>query len=312
MSADLSIVIVNWNTKELLKNCLESVYAATKQIEFEIFVVDNASSDGSAEMVKSEFGGIRLIMNSENMGFARANNVAFPLATGRYVLLLNSDTVVLPGALDGAVAFMDRHPESGALAPKILNSDGSIQHPCYVREPSLLVEIHDAFELARFFGRPDAEPAGDSVCEVAHACGAALFIRKAVLDKIGYLDETMVFSFEDADICIRTRREGWKLFHCPESEIVHLGGASRRKHGNRAVNATLYSKYRFYGKYHGRIYLAALAAVLVSSSILKLAIFGLLYLLQPKNREIRKLQMEYCIAVLSWHMNRKAGLGAAM
>lgn len=299
----LSIIIISWNTKQLLQDCLESIYKTTNEVSYEIIVVDNASSDGSVEMVKTEFGKVILIENDVNMGFARANNVAFPQAVGRYVLLLNSDTVVLPGSLDLAVEFLDKNSDVGALTPKILNADGSIQHPCYVKEPSLGAEFYDAFELRRILHleRTDTKPAGDVVCEVAHACGCSLFFRKEALEKVGYLDERMIFSFEDADICMRIRRSGWKILYFPESKIIHFGGASRKKHENKAVDATLQSKYVFYNKYHGKLYVIALAACLIISAFIK-GLIKAASLVRARKRSAGIPYVKYYWSIILWHM----------
>lgn len=300
---DLSIIIISWNTKQLLQDCLESIYKTTDRISYEIFVVDNASDDGSVEMVKDTFENVILIENDVNMGFARANNVAFPLAVGRYVLLLNSDTVVLPGALDLAVEFMDKNGDLGALTPKILNADGSIQHPCYIKEPSLFVEFYESFELGEIFKlkRNDSIPAGDAVCEVAHACGCSLFFRKDALDKVGYLDERMIFSFEDADICIRIRKSGWRILYYPYSQIVHFGGASRNKHKNKAVNAMLQSKYVFYRKYHGRLFIFALTVCLITSSLIKGPIKAV-SLFSADKRSSGIFYVKYYWSIILWHI----------
>lgn len=306
---DLSIIIISWNTKQLLLDCIESIYKTTKKINFEIIVVDNASNDGSAEMVDKIFKKVILVENNENIGFARANNVAFPLAAGRYVLLLNSDTIVLQGSLDLAVEFMNKNGGLGALTPKILNADGSIQHPCYIKEPSISAEFYESFELQRIFNlrRNDSIPAKDVVCEVAHACGCSLFFRKEALDQVGYLDERMIFSFEDADICIRIRRKGWRILYYPDSRIVHFGGASRSKHKNKAVNAILQSKYAFYRKYHGRLYVSALAVCLIASALIKALIAtGLLF--SKNSRSVGKSYINYYWAIIFWHIKLKSAV----
>jgi GT2 family glycosyltransferase len=303
---DLSIIIISWNTKQLLQDCLESIYNTADRISFEIFVVDNASGDASVEMVKEKFEKVIIIENSVNMGFARANNVAFPLAIGRYVLMLNSDTVVLDGALGLAVDFMDTNASAGALTPKILNADGSTQHPCYVKEPSLFLEVFESFELGKLFKlkRDDSIPAEDTVCDVAHACGCSLFFRKEALDIVGYLDERMIFTFEDADICIRIRRGGWRILYYPGSQIVHLGGASRDKHQNKAVNAMLQSKYAFYRKYHGRLFIFTLALCLIIGAAIK-GLIKAVSLFSARKRSGGILALKYYWSIILWHIKSK-------
>ncbi len=305
---DLSIIIISWNTKQLLQDCLDSIYKTTHNIKFEIFVVDNASSDGSPAMVERLFKKVILVKNKENIGFAKANNIAFPLVNGRYVLLLNSDTVVKQFSLDRAVEFMDKNGRVGALTPKILNADGSIQHPCYVKEPSIYVEFYECFELERILkiARNDSIPANDSICEVAHACGCSLFFRKEALDEVGNLDENMIFSYEDADICIRIRRNGWLIFYYPGSQIVHFGGASRSKHKTKVINAMLQSKYAFYKKYHGRLYISGVAACLILSSFIKGMVMTSM-LFSKKRRTAGKSYIKYYWSIIFWHfkLNKK-------
>jgi len=157
-SPDVSIVIVNWNTREILRDCLRSVYENAGPVDLHVIVVDNASTDGSVEMVKSEFEKVQLIANSENRGFAAANNQGMAVATGRYVLLLNSDTVVLDGAIAKTVAFADVHPEAAVVGCRVLNPDRSLQRTCFMY-PSVLnlllaaTYLNKLFPRSRFFGR---------------------------------------------------------------------------------------------------------------------------------------------------------------
>lgn len=311
---DLSIIIVGWNTKQLLQECLESIYKNTTSISYEIIVVDNASSDGSVEMVRNIFKNVILIENKDNLGFAKANNIAFPFAVGRYVLLLNTDTLVLPNALDLAVDFLNENEDVGGLTPKIFNSDGTVQHPGYIKEPSLGTEIFDAFNVEKLLGikRPDIRAAEESIFEVAHACGCSLFIKKEVLDNIGYLDDRMIFSFEDVDICMRIRRSGWRILYFPASHIIHFGGASRSKHNNRAVNAMLQSKYVFYNKYHGQVYVLAITLCILLSTLIKLLINTALLIQFSKKKE-RLTSLKVYWSILLWHLQllkpQKRGMG---
>jgi GT2 family glycosyltransferase len=300
---ELSIIVVSWNTRQLLQECLESIYKNTTAISYEIIVIDNASNDGSVEMVRSLFGNVIIVENKENLGFAKANNIAFPLAVGRYVLLLNSDTLVQPNALDFAVDFLNKNEDVGGLTPKILNSDGTIQHPGYIKEPSLETEIFEAFNFEKLLGikRKDIRAADESTFEVAHACGCSLFIKKEVLDKIGYLDDRMIFSFEDVDICMRIRRSGWKILYLPTSHIIHFGGGSRSKHNNRAVNAMLQSKYAFYNKYHGRVYVLAITLCILLSALIKLLVNAALLIQFSKKKE-RISSLKIYWSILRWHL----------
>jgi GT2 family glycosyltransferase len=305
---DLSIVIVNWNTREILRECLYSIYKTIQRVNFEIIIVDNASVDGSVEMIKSDFKNVILIQNNENYGFAKANNIAFPIARGKYILMLNSDTFVLADAIDLTIDFLDKNLGVGALTPKIFNSDGSIQHPCYVKEPSIANEFYDAFSLGKILKlrRFDSIPAANKTCDVAHACGCSLFIRKSVLEKVGYLDERLIFSFEDADICMRIRHAKWRIVYFPDSHIIHYGGLSRIK-SNGVVGAMLQSKYVFYGKYHGAFKKILLAIFLTTSSTLKAILYTILSL-YSKNRQKKLIYVKYYWAIVLWHFKFKKSL----
>lgn len=235
---DVSIIIVNWNTKELLKNCIGSIYEQPNNVQFEIIVVDNASSDGSAMMVKAKFPQVFLIENTENKGFATANNQGMAIAKGRYVLLLNSDTVVLDGAIAKTVTFADDHPEAAVIGCRVLNSDGTLQPTCFMF-PSVLNMLLSASYLYKllphspFFGRErmiwwDR----DSVREVDVVTGCFMLARREAIEQVGPMDERFFVYSEETDwCCYRFKQAGWKVLFAPDAEIIHLGGQSSKKAG---------------------------------------------------------------------------------
>lgn len=206
---DISIIIVNTNNKKLLEECLQSIYQNTHKVSFEIIVADNASTDGSQEMVKTKFPKVYLIENKENLGFIKASNQGLRNVAARYAMLLNDDTLVKDSALDKMVEFMDQHPQAGACGPKLLNIDGSPQ-----RQGGILGR---RFWLSK---KPIA---------VDFVIGAALIVRKEVLDKVGILDENLFFYNDDIDWCLRIRKAGWKIYFLPQAEIMHYGGYSSRR-----------------------------------------------------------------------------------
>jgi GT2 family glycosyltransferase len=269
---DLSIIIVNWNTKDLLAQCLQSVYDTIRSLDFEIIVVDNASADGSPEMVCERFPQVRLIKNRENVGFARANNQAIRESRGGYLLLLNSDTVVLPEALSQMVDFMDCHPDGGAIGPKLINPDGSFQ-ASYADFPTLLTESLQAFGLAKWlYGPyyPSPPPRPDELARtVDWVAGACLMVRREVADAVGLLDEGYWMYTEETDWCYRIDQAGWNVYYLPESKIVHFGGASSSKRRPEMVAQLYRSKLHFFGKYRGFLQTTALKAVIVCASLTK-------------------------------------------
>lgn len=232
---DLSVILVNWNTRQILQDCLESIYAQTKGISLEVIVVDNASTDGSAEMVRTLYKDVRLIVNNANRGFAAANNQGIAWAQGTYILLLNSDTVVLDNALYKAVEFAQRHPEAGIVGCRVLNADRSLQPSCFMW-PSLLnlflltTYLSRLFKRSRFFGRERMtwwDRSDEREVEVVTGC--FLLMRRRVIDSIGVLDEDYFMYGEETDFCYRAHEAGWRIMFTPEAEIVHLGGASSKQ-----------------------------------------------------------------------------------
>jgi GT2 family glycosyltransferase len=232
----VSIIIVNWNTRELLRQCLQSVYDETT-VPFEVFVVDNASSDGSADMVRQNFPQVHLIANDQNRGFAAANNQAIPLARGEYILLLNPDTKVLDHAIDKMVNYMDGHPEVGACASKLLNGDGTLQKSVgnfYSFWRTLLENrlIPMLFPNSKVLSKKlVAFWDHSTVREIDWARGAVLMVRKSIVEKIGLLDEQFYIYGEEVDWCWRIKETGAKIVYIPDAVIIHYGkAASSQRH----------------------------------------------------------------------------------
>jgi len=229
---DLSIVIVNWNTREMLRDCLESLQAPLDGIQAEVIVVDNASEDGSVEMVGEYFQDVRLIANLDNRGFAAANNQGFDGASGRHVLLLNSDTLVHGDVLVRSIEYLDTHPKVGMMGCKVLNDDGTTQLTCS-RFPSfsnLLLQTFGANRLGgRYFSRYQMlDWDRDDEREVDVVSGCYLMVRASVIEEIGRLDEAFFCYGEETDWCRRCQDAGWQLMFAPVGEITHFGSGSTR------------------------------------------------------------------------------------
>jgi len=228
---DVSIVIVSWNTRDLLLDCLQSLRAVAG-VSTEVFVVDNDSQDGSPSMVAAEFPGVRLIQNQENRGFSRAANQGLALAQGRYRMLLNSDTRVPEGALRRLVAHLDAHPRVGACGPQLRHFDGTLQ-PTGRAFPTLLASMVAITPVPGWVRRATADRFErrdyDRTCEVDELCGAALCLRSEALAQVGLLDEDFFFFGEDVDLCWRLHDAGWKVVYLPEAVLEHGWGGSWRK-----------------------------------------------------------------------------------
>ena len=273
---DLSVVTVNWNTRELLSQCLRSVYEMAVGVDLEVLVVDNGSTDGSFEMVRREFPQVRLIENAENVGFARANNQAMASSHGRYLLLLNSDAVVRSGALQALCRFMDQWAEAGIVGGKLINPDGSFQasymdFPTIRDEVLLLTKLYRLFRSPYFPSHPPAE--SQQVSEADWVPGACLMIRRETLEQVGGLDEDYFMYSEEVDWCWRVKRSGWKVFYLPEAEVLHWGGQSIRQVPLHKRARVYGGKVLFFHKRRGRGYAALFRLILLLTTVLKMGLW---------------------------------------
>jgi len=257
---DLAVIIVNWNTRELLRTCLSSLYQYTTGISYEIVVVDNGSADGSSDMVKKHFPDVRLMRNQENLGYSQANNQALRRASSRYMLLLNSDTALKDNALQGMVFFMDTHPSVGIAGTKLLNPDGSRQYSCDLFPRTALAMLRDKI-LDTFFSTkritwPERMTEWDfnGNFAVDYVIGAVLLIRRETLEQIGLLDEQFFMYAEDIDWCYRAALAGWKTYYLGAMSIYHCNRGSSET--SQALSFKLQqlrgkSLQQFYRKHYG-------------------------------------------------------------
>lgn len=254
---DLSISIVNHNNKECLAACLDSIYSHALDVSFEVMVVDNGSTDASVEFVKQAYPQVRIIENSENRGFVKANNQGIRASEGRYLLSLNNDTIIQNGTLAGLVRFMQEHPDVGACGPKVLNQDGTFQRQCRRSFPTILsslcyfLKLHKLFPRSEFFGQYlmthwDCDKAG----EVDSVSGCCLMVRREVIEEVGILDENFIMYGDDLDWCYRIKQAGWKVRYVPDLQIVHLGGQSSRHLPSKCIVLFYRAMAIFYRKHY--------------------------------------------------------------
>lgn len=257
----LSIIIVSWNTRNLLKGCLASIYQGTVGLAFEVWVVDNNSIDGSVAMVRSDFPSVKIISNQENIGFATANNQAIKKSIGEYILLLNSDTVVYNGAVGQMVQFMDEHPDAGAATGRLLLPDGTAQSYIYGNDPTLSYLIRR--NLTKIIKKRDLHNwDSHEVLEVQWVTGAFMMVRRAVIDKVGGLDENIFMYFEDNEWCYRMRQQGWKVYYNPKVEIAHLAGQSFGQQDEARKEEYFKGLIYFYRKHYGPLRTSLLQVLL--------------------------------------------------
>ena len=249
---NLSVIIVNWNTRDLLLQCLESVYQSVCGKEIEVFVVDNGSIDGSLSVARERFPETRFIENRKNLGFAKANNQALGLSSGDYILLLNPDTLVKNGAIEKLLAFMEAHPGAGGAGAQLLNSGGTRQNSI-ANFPSLATELIPKRLLRWLFPKafPGKEKKYSEPIEVDSVIGACMILRREVIEQVGGLDEDYFLFMEETDWCYRMRKAGWKIYHIPQAEVYHFQGKSVEVKKMKAKVEYYRSRYLFFKKHKG-------------------------------------------------------------
>lgn len=251
---DLSIIIVNWNTKEYLLPCLKSIFKGGQGTGWEVIVVDNGTRDGSREEVKKVFPSAHLIENEKNFGFAKAANQGLQKASGRFILLLNPDAQVKNGAIERLVSFMDAHSDVGVAGAQLLNADGSKQNSI-ANFPSLGTELLNKSLLRWLFPKkfPGKERNYSEPIEVDSVIGACMMVRRDALDQVGLLDEDYFLFLEETDWCYRMKKTGWKIYHIPQAEIYHFQGKSAETVKKRARVEFYRSRYHFFKKNRGNL-----------------------------------------------------------
>jgi hypothetical protein len=291
---DLSIIIVNWNTQELLRKCLQSVKAnlGSAELRGEVWVVDNASTDNSVQMLKEQFPWIMLIQNQQNVGFAAANNQAIAQSTGRYILLLNSDTEVKSGAFQELLAFIDAHPQVGAAGSLLLNPDDSLQISCYPM-PTLSRELWRLYHLDSLWPYGVYRMSNwnrNTPRKVEVLQGASLLLRREALDQVGLLDDRYFMYTEEVDLCYRLQKGGWGLYWVPQSTVIHYGGQSTRQIATKMFLCLYQSKLFFFRKHYGWSAAQVYKIILLSAALVRLATIPLCWL-EPSPQRQRHLML---------------------
>jgi hypothetical protein len=265
---DLSIVIVSWKVRELLDKCLESVFKFTSGLEFEVIVVDNASGDGTAEMVMKKYPQVKLIASNRNLGFAKGNNEGIRISRGEFLLLLNPDTELRDNAFLKFVDFARKNPRAAICGPKLLNPDGALQRsvsrfPDLASQSLLMLKVQGLWPSASPFRRRQAldfDYSKEQKCD--QVMGAAFLIRRDTLDKIGLLDEGYFLWFEEVDYCKTAAERGLETWYTPSAEVVHHGGESfSQVFGPRKQLIWDRSARRYFRKHHGAAAWAVVAAL---------------------------------------------------
>lgn len=276
---NLSVIIVNWNTKKLLQNCLSSIYKFTKGINFEVIVVDNGSSDGSVNMLKDNYPQVKIIHNEDNRGYAKANNQGLKIAKGKYFLLLNSDTYLVENSLKKIKDEADKYPESGIISPLLLNKDKSIQQSVgfFPNLPQVFFWMMFIDDLP--FGsmlhpyHVDHDSFYKMQQEIDWGTGAALLVTKEVYKKVGGLDEAIFMYGEDVEWCFRVKKANFKVLFNPNTKIIHIGGGSAKQIRTSAFIGEFKGLIYFYKKNKSALALQILIALLKIGALLRIVLF---------------------------------------
>jgi len=306
---DVSVIIVNWNTRRLLLDCIASVYGVLRKGSFELIVVDNGSSDDSVEAVLKYYPEVRLIVNPQNYGFAKANNVALKLMRGRYALLLNSDTTLRKGAIDLMLDFMERTPDVGMCGPQLLNADGTKQ-ASFGTFPTILNAFLSKTVVRLlfpgYFKRTAAisQDVGTAPAVVDFMYGACMLVRYETMDDIGLLDEDYFFFYEETDWCYRMKRGGWQVVYIPEAEIYHYGAKSSDHINTRTRIESWRSQYIYFNKnYHlsqqARFFLYVLGFLTVLKNLLEYSILNIILVGSRKRSRMRWIMYSN---LFIWHV----------
>jgi len=315
---DLSIVIPTWNTRELVLECLESIESelgsagGSPGLAADTCVVDNGSSDGTAEAIRQRFPWARVVSLPRNVGFAAGSNAGLRALRGRYALLLNSDARLVPGVLRRCVDYLDLHPDVGVVGPQLLNPDGSKQNSIH-NFPILATELLPKGIFQFLFRRrfPSRRWAGDLPIDVEAVVGAALFLRASLLREIGPLPEEYFFFLEETDWCLRVHSAGWRVVHLPSAFAFHLSGGSSKRRSPALTRIEYHrSLYRFFRKHHGPIPTRVVLGLRFAKALLYLVTQAPLAVAGERHRARWGIHRD----VLLWHLRgcpATVGLGRA-
>lgn len=304
----LSVIAVTWNAKKYVDQCLSSL-DQIDEAATEVIVVDNASTDGTPELIAEKFKSLRLIRNSENLGFSRANNIGIEQARGRYVCLVNSDVIVPPGCLCSLTQYLEMHPDVGVVGPQMLGPAGNVRRSA-MRFPSLLSSLARAFGLDGIslisrlvHAQMMTDFKHDRLADVDILNGWFWVIRREALERVGLLDERFFIYGEDMDWCRRFRSAGWRIVFVPEANAIHFGGASSSAAPVRFYIEQQKADFQYWEKHHAQAAAAAYKAIILFHNVLRTVGYAVVYCVYAKKRGDSAHKVRRSLGVLRWMLS---------
>lgn len=300
---NISFIIVNWNTKDLLRDCLDSIFKTADAFTLEVIVVDNASSDGSIAMLEAEYPQVKIIANQDNRGFGAANNQGFAIMKGQYALLINTDAVLTPGAVQKLWDFAEATPRAAIVCGQLLNADGSKQNSIASFPTLLTLAVNISLLEYLFPGKyPSKRYEHAGPLEVDSAVGACMLIRKQALEEVSFFDERYFFFYEETDMAFAMKRAGWRIYQVPDALIYHLQGQSIGRNARSRIEFYR-SRYQFLRKWKSTTYYSLAAGIILLRLVVSFAInvlgvvltLGLIKTLRQKAAVYRE--------ILAWHFH---------
>jgi GT2 family glycosyltransferase len=304
----LSIVIVSWNTKKLVSECLQSLENCRRSVPMDIILVDNASSDGTVELVREQFPDLRLMRNDANVGFARANNIGINLSTSKYVCLINSDVQVSEVCLQSMLEYMEHHPDIGMLGPKMVLPDGSVGQSC-MRFPTVwnwlcrALALDTVFKGSKMFGDfLMSDFKYDRITDVEALTGWFWMVRREAIDQVGLLDERFFMYGEDIDWPKRFHQGGWRVVFYPEAEAFHHCAASSSSAPTRFYIEMNRANMQYFRRHHNRLAVVGFWLAILVHELVRITGYGIVYVFQRRVRESAGQKVRRSVACFLWLM----------
>lgn len=308
-SIQLSIVVVNWNSKDFVAACLESIYRSNAEATFEVIVVDGGSFDGCGDMIAARFPKVVFIQSDKNIGFGRSNNLGFSKAKGKHVLLLNPDTEVEPGSLDSMIHALETLPNVGAIGPRILNTDRTLQRSCVQPLPTPLNQALDSDFLRRLLPHSKLWSLNSAferseATSVQALSGACIAMPSSLFKQIGGFTPDYFMYAEDMDLCLKVQRAGFQVYHIPYAEIVHHGGGSSQTTFSKfSVVMNLHALGQYMHINHGEFAKLRFRIFMMTSALVRSLLIGVARTFsKPPKREARKCSQQRWFATLRWSL----------